>query len=351
MTDPLGQLTSRLRVGISACLLGQSVRYDGGHKREPAVADTLARIVDFAPVCPEVEAGMGVPREPIELTRIGDEVRLLGVTSAADHSAAMSALVRRRLADLTATSVAQPGVSSVAQPGAAPTDMRPISGYIFKSGSPSCGLDVPVFARHEDRRQPTEERGRGMFAAALLDRLPDLPVVEEETVRAPAALAHFVDRMRACARLQVLFSSSLSARALVDFHSREKLLLMANDHAAYRELGPMVARAGIECRQPESRERLGLAYRQRFTRALLKAASVGRHVNVLQHMAGYFREYLSATERAELARAIETYRAGQQPLTHPLDRIREYARAFDVQYLLIQSYLDSHGSELITTRS
>ena len=310
----------RVRVGISACLVGHHVRYDGRDKRADALVERLGPHVEFVPVCPEVEVGMSVPREPIELIRTGPGIRLLGVTSGVDHTDEMRAFAARRLSELA------------------------VCGYIFKSRSPSCGVDsTPVF----DRDGQTEERGPGMFAAALMARFPDMPVSEDEPLCEPASLAHFVDRIRAHARLQTLFTQPLTAGRLVAFHTREKLLLMAHDQPAYRELGPLVARASELCQRADTRAELAATYRQRLTRALANPASPGGHVNAMQHAAGYFKKCLDDEARAALTRTITGYGAGALQRAAPLQLLRRHAVAHDVAYLLEQSYFLAHGVELV----
>lgn len=336
-----------VRIGISACLLGHHVRYDGRQKREPALAELLARVVEFVPVCPEVELGMGVPREPIELTRTEFGVRLLGVDSGTDHTDDMRAFAQRRLADLCEPSADQSDKVGSEIGNRTGSDARPppISGYIFKSRSPSCGVrDTPILDRHGRVHSDSD---RGLFARALTDRLPHLPVIDEFDARGPGALSHFLDRARAYDRLRRALPEPPTAGALVGFHSREKLLLMAHDQATYRKLGPLVANSGTAFKNSLTRRQLMADYRQGFFSALAKPASQGAHVNVLAHIAGYFKKQLTRDARAELTRAIGDYGAGFVPLTEVLDRLRVLARTWQMNYLLDQSYLAPHGHELL----
>jgi uncharacterized protein YbbK (DUF523 family) len=163
------------RVGISRCLLGDDVRYDGGHKRDPTLLDVMRDAVEWVPVCPEVEVGMGVPREPIELVRGGCNIRLLGVESGRDWTDQMRTWARQRIAELDALSLA---------------------GFVLKARSPSCGIrDVPIHAAGM-----AAGTGRGMFAAMLAESLPDLPVEDEERLRDPDVRARFLAGVRAYAR-------------------------------------------------------------------------------------------------------------------------------------------------------
>lgn len=160
------------RVGVSACLLGERVRYDGSHRWEPGLRDALEGQVCLVAVCPEVELGLGTPREPVELVRLGDDVRLLGRDSRDDHSDAMRQFARARILELRTLGLA---------------------GYIFKSRSPSCGLDVPIL----DAAGAAAGRGEGLFAAALRARWPDLPVAEECGLRDRRARENFLGRVHA----------------------------------------------------------------------------------------------------------------------------------------------------------
>lgn len=311
---------SAIRVGVSSCLLGESVRWDANHKRDGFVADTLARFVDLIPVCPEVELGLGIPREAIRLVADSDRdgVRLRGRASGDDHTTAMRRLARSRSKSLAGLD---------------------LCGYVFKSKSPSCGLfRVPIYREG----QSALRSGRGLFAEVLTAALPLLPVEEDGRLNDAKLREAFVERVFAYARLRRAMGPRWRLRDLVDFHSNEKLLLLAHHPQIYRELGRVVARA-------KQRERAELAehYRERFMSAMARPASVGRQVNVLLHMAGYFRDCLDSSDRGQLADVIEDYRNLLVPLIVPVTLIRFFARRFEVAYLLRQSYLNPHPKELM----
>lgn len=306
----------RLRVGVSQCLLGENVRWDGGHKLDRFITDVLGPFVELVPVCPELEVGLGVPREPIHLERRGRGLALVGVKSGADHTERMERWSENRVAGLGALD---------------------LCGYILKSKSPSCGMErVPVY----DANKVPSKVGVGLFAKALLEGQPDLPVEEEGRLCDPRLRESFIERLFAYRRVTDLFASEWRVGDLVAFHTREKLLLLAHEPKAYTELGRLVAGA-------RKSAALAASYRSTYLKALAKPATTKRHVNVLQHMAGYFKKQLSADERAELAGVIEDYRQGLVPLIVPITLLRHHVRRFDVKYLADQVYLQPHPKELM----
>jgi len=303
----------RLRVGISACLLGQEVRWDGGHKRDRFLAETLGALVEWVPVCPEVELGLGIPREPIRLEGDPAAPRLVGVRSRRDHTAAMARLARAR-ADALAR--------------------LDLVGYVFKKDSPSCGMErVRV---HGGRGAPAR-RGVGAFARVLMERLPLLPVEEEGRLRDAGLRESFVERVLAYARWRDFAGARPTRGGLVRFHTIHKLALLAHAPAAYRRLGALVAHA---------KERpLGAVlaeYGDAFMAALRTRATPARHANVLEHMLGWVSTELRPVEREEMVEAIAAHRRGRVPLLVPLTLVLHHVRRLDVGYLAAQTYLDLH---------
>lgn len=307
----------RLKVGISACLLGQKVRYDGGHKADDFLVGRLSKFVHYVPVCPEVELGLGTPREPIRLERQGDGIHLIGVRSDADHTASMA----RYAADRTEALIADD-----------------LAGYVFKKDSPSCGMErVKVFGRAGG---PSRD-GRGVFAAEFMKRFPLVPVEEEGRLQDAGLRRSFLVRLYAGRRLRDLFRGRWTRANLVAFHSREKLLLLAHDPEAYRDLGRLVARVK-DLPRAEFIDR----YERRFMEGLRRVATRGRHANVLQHIAGYFKDSGTAEDRQERAAAIDDYRRGLVPLEAPLLLLRHDVRRSDQSYLREQTYLDPFPRDL-----
>lgn len=307
-----------IRIGVSACLLGEKVRFDGGHKRDPYLVESFGRYVEWVPVCPEVEMGLGTPRETLRLVSINDDVRLLMPKTGADHTEAMRAYTVRRLAELAREN---------------------LSGYVLKKNSPSCGMErVRVF----DARGLPAKPGRGLFAEGLLQHFPHLPVEEEGRLADPRLRENFVERVFAYARLRSLFSGRWKVADLVAFHTAHKLLLMAHSPQAYQSLGRLVAKAATVPRE-EFRHR----YESEFMGALREMATTRRHVNVLQHIAGYFSEQLDSASRQELQVLLQDYQSGYVPLVVPLTLIHHYVRKFEVTYLRGQVYLEPHPKELM----
>ena len=313
-------MSGEIRIGVSSCLLGERVRYDGGHKRDSFVDETLRRFVTLVPVCPEMELGLGAPREAIHVERSGDALRLVGVKTGTDHSAAMRAYAARRVARLAALE---------------------LSGYILKKGSPSCGMErVPIHPGPGGAGRK-ERTGRGFFAAELMARLPLLPVEEEGRLHDPKLRENFIERVFAHRRVTDLFSGRWSLGDLVRFHTREKMLLLAHGRVDYDALGRLVAAArGL------SRAELAERYASAFMTALAKIATRGRHANVLSHMAGFLKRVIEPSDRAELASVVEDYRLGLVPLVVPLTLVRHHVRSRAVDYLAGQSYLEPHPKEL-----
>ncbi|MDE3156245.1 MAG: DUF1722 domain-containing protein [Acidobacteriota bacterium] len=307
-----------MRIGISACLLGEQVRFDGGHKRDGFLVDTLGKYVEWVPVCPEVEVGMGTPREAVRLVGRPDALQMLGVRSGADHTEAMVRYARRRVEALAAVD---------------------LCGYVLKKDSPSCGMErVKIYGAHG---MPARQ-GRGLFASALLARLPDLPVEEEGRLSDPRLRENFIERIFAYRRLRDLFGGRWTVGALVAFHTRHKLVLMAHAPRAYQDLGRFVAGAS---RLPH--QEILATYPAAFMAALKVMATPKRHTNVLQHMVGYFKRTLDAASRDELLQTIEDYRQGLVPLVVPLTLVRHYVRQLGVAYLADQVYLEPHPKELM----
>lgn len=309
---------SSLRVGISSCLLGELVRYDGGHKRDRFLVDTLGRYVEWVPVCPELEVGMGVPRESIRIEKRAGAMRLVAIKSQQDHTDAMEKWARMRLTELA---------------------KEDLCGYILKARSPSCGMER--VAVYDENGIPSRD-GVGAFARPLLQRFPDLPVEEEGRLHDPKLRENFIERIFAYDRLRSLFATSWKASEVIEFHAQHKLLLMAHSPKDYRELGRRVA--GVK---QTSRGAFRRDYEHAFMAALSKKATKGRHANVLQHAAGYVSKELDAASRQELGVLIEDFRNGLVPLIAPITLLRHYVRRFQIAYLERQYYLDPHPKELM----
>ncbi len=306
-----------IRIGISACLLGQKVRYDGGHKHDRFLTDTLGTYFEWVPVCPEVEVGMGIPREIIRLERRGSEIRLVAPSNGVDHTRAMRSYAKKRIAALAG---------------------EDLCGYILKRNSPSCGMErVAIYGS----RGLASRSGRGLFADGLMQQFPNLPIEEEGRLCDPCLRENWIERVFAYRWLRSLWAGRWTIANLVAFHTANKLLLLAHSPKTYQELGRMVASA-----KSVPRGTLRACYEADFMGALTKLATSGRNANVLQHSVGYFKDALDADSRRELLGHIEDYRVGIVPLVVPLTLIRHYIRRLRVPYLSGQIYFNPHPKEL-----
>lgn len=307
-----------IRIGISSCLVGEEVRFDGGHKRDNFLTETMGRFVEWVPVCPEVEAGFGTPRETMRLERTTIGVRLITTKTKRDVTA--------QLVDYSG-----PRVEALAA--------ERLSGYVLKKDSPSCGM---VRVKVYDAAGSPARTGRGLFAERLLGRFPSLPIEDEGRLSDPRLRENFIERVFAYDRLQRLFAGRWTVGDLVRFHTAHKLVLMAHSPVAYERIGPMVAGA-----KGRPRADLKQAYMDEFMAALAVVATPSRHANVLQHMAGYFKKTLDTDSKAELLGSIEEYRRGLVPLVVPITLIRHHVRREGVPYLAGQVYLEPHPRELM----
>jgi uncharacterized protein YbgA (DUF1722 family)/uncharacterized protein YbbK (DUF523 family) len=309
---------TRLRLGISQCLLGHEVRFDGGHKRDQFLTDVLGRYVEWVPVCPEVEAGLGTPREAMRLVGDARRPRLITIKSGRDQTEALETMTVERLDTLC--------------------DLD-LSGYVFKKDSPSCGIErVRLYNQHG---MPSRQ-GVGLFAAAFMRRFPLIPVEEEGRLCDPVLRDNFIERVFCYRRYQDLLRSGATKHAIVQFHTVHKYLLLSHSQPHYQALGRLVGQAARY--RPKD---LALKYGDLFMKALAVKATVRKHVNVLQHVVGYFKDRLEPQAKAELKDVIADYHRGLTPLIVPLTLVKHYVRLFDVVYLQDQVYLNPHPKELM----
>ncbi|MBK1726507.1 YbgA family protein [Halorhodospira neutriphila] len=300
----------RIPVGVSSCLLGEEVRYDGTHKRNPFVTEALSRYFEYVPVCPEVAIGLSTPRPPIRLEWDGERVRVRGVRHRSiEVTEAMADYGRRKGAELGW-----------------------LSGYILKSKSPSCGMErVKVY---KEDGHPAGFSSAGAYARQLMEQNPLLPVEEEGRLNDPALREGFVCRVFCYHRWQRLRAAGLTRGGLVGFHADHKLLLMAHDEQRMRELGRLVSRLG-----EEGLEAVAQRYIQGFMAALARPATRGRHANVLYHLLGYLKGDLEESDRREAVTVIEQYRQGMVPLIVPVTLLRHHFRHAPDPYVERQLYL------------
>jgi len=308
---------TRLRIGISSCLLGDEVRFDGGHKRDLLLTQTLAPFVEWVRVCPEVEVGMGVPRETLRLVRAGGDTRMITTRTGIDHTAAMRKYAERKTRQL------------------AGMDLR---GYVLKKDSPSCGMErVKVY----DGTAATRT-GVGTYAEILKARFPALPIEEEGRLHDAVLRENFIERVFAYDRLRALLDGRWTVGSLVAFHTAHKMALLAHSTTAYQALGRLVASA-------KGMPRAGLQrdYEAAFMATLTRPATTRRHTNVLMHMAGHLKKLIDEGSTRELHGSIDEYRRELVPLIVPLTLMRHHVRVHGVSYLAGQTYLDPHPRELM----
>ena len=307
----------KIKLGISTCLLGENVRFDGGHKLDRYLTDTLGQFVEYVPVCPEMECGFGVPRESFRLVGDPENPRLVTTRTNQDHTERMAEWAKRRVGELK---------------------KEDLCGYIFKGGSPSSGMErVKVY----DRNGVPSKVGVGLFARIFMNHFTLLPVEEEGRLHDPRLRENFIERIFALKRWRDGLKEKQSLKALIAFHTRNKLLLLAHSPQHHRQMGKLVA-AGKELPLRE----LYVRYQDIFLDALRLKTTNKKHTNVLMHMLGYFKEQLSAAEKQEMLELIEQYRLESLPLVVPMTMMSHYVRKYDETYLKEQTYLQPHPAEL-----
>lgn len=311
-------MSDDIKLGVSACLLGEKVRYDGGHKQCRYLTDVLRDHFTFVPVCPEVGCGLPVPREAMHLAGDPAAPRLVTVRSGIDMTERMRAYCKRTAVELEAEN---------------------LCGFIFKKGSPSSGLfRVKVYG---GSGMPAKT-GRGLFAQSVVEHFPLLPVEEEGRLEDASLRENFLERVFAYKRLQDFLRGDVSLGGLVAFHTRHKLQLMAHHPALYREMGRLVASA-----KGMGRKELLETYRQLFMTTLGYQATARKNTDVLLHIMGYFKKDLTTDEKSELREVIAQYHSRLVPLVVPLTLIKHDMRKFKPDYLMGQTYLEPHPAELM----
>ncbi|MEW7311721.1 DUF523 and DUF1722 domain-containing protein [Buttiauxella gaviniae] len=312
-------MSDKIPIGISACLLGENVRFDGGHKRLAFAVNELAPWVRFEPVCPEMAIGLPTPRPALRLVKQDDgEIALrFSNHSEGDLTQAMQQFSSRRIAGL-----------------------EHLCGYIVCAKSPSCGMErVRVY---EAEGNNNRKSGTGIFTAELKRQMPWLPVEEDGRLYDPAIRENFVERIYTLYELNKLHKSGLTRGGLIGFHSRYKLLLLAHSQPQYRELGRFVA----DIENWDSLEAFFIEYRQRLMTLLEQQATRRNHTNVLMHVQGYFRRQLNPRQRQELSGLIDRYRQGTQPLLAPITLLKHYMAEYPDAYLAQQRYFEPYPEAL-----
>jgi uncharacterized protein YbgA (DUF1722 family)/uncharacterized protein YbbK (DUF523 family) len=298
-------------------LEGETVRYDGGHKLDRFLTDTLGHYVQYVPVCPEVESGLGVPREPMHLEGNPDSPRLITSTTKRDMTETMVRWAKRRVAEM---------------------EEEDLCGFIFKSDSPSSGM-VRVRVYNEEGR--SIKKGIGLFAKIFMEHFPLLPVEDDGRLHDPKLRENFIERIFTFRRWREVISTKDHRGNVVDFHTRHKFLILSHSPRHYQLMGNLVARA-----KDLPLNEFYRRYETLLVESMELKATSRKHANVLQHMMGYFREQLCVDEKKELLEVIEAYRKGYIPLIVPITLIQHYIRKYDQPYLKQQVYLSPHPLEL-----
>jgi len=306
-----------IRLGVSTCLLGEPVRFDGGHKLDRFVRDTLGRYVEFVPVCPEVECGLSIPREAMHLSGDPDAPRLVTVRTGKDLTDQMRSWAAGRVGEL---------------------EGEQLCGFIFKSNSPSSGMER---VKLHDANHIPSPRGVGLFARAFMDHFPLLPVEDDGRLHDAGLRENFIERIFIFKRWREMLEEPRKLKHLVEFHSRHKLLVMAHSPKILRDLGKLVAHA----QELDASQFYG-DYLKLLMEALKLKRTVKKNSNVLQHMMGYFKKVLTPDEKQELLEVIGTYQNGHVPLIVPITLINHYVRKYREPYLSVQFFLNPHPIEL-----
>ncbi|WP_028313463.1 YbgA family protein [Desulfatibacillum aliphaticivorans] len=310
-------MTEKIKMGIARCLMGEKVRYDGGHKHDRYITQTLGNYFDFVPVCPEMECGMPVPRESMRLEGDPAAPRLMTHKTRRDLTPMMQEWGVEKLKEL---------------------EKEDLCGYIFKTRSPSSGMErIAVYGEDKTVRK----NGVGIWARMFKDHFPLLPVEDEGRLHDPGLRENFITRVFVMKRWRDMIAGGYDAGKLVDFHTRHKLLILAHSQQHYRQMGPMVAK--IREQKPED---FFPAYLEILTQALALKTTPAKNINVLQHMMGYFKKQLSPDEKQELLELMYQYRQGAVPLIVPITLIKHFVRKYDQPYLKEQLYLYPHPLEL-----
>jgi len=310
-------IEKKIKLGISTCLLGENVRYDGGHKLDRFLTDILGQYVEYVPVCPEVECGLPIPRESMHLEGNPESPRLITSRTMQDMTERMVSWAEKRVVEL---------------------EKEGLCGFIFKSDSPSSGMErVKVY---NEKGMPVK-KGIGMFARIFMEHFPLLPVEDEGRLHDPGLRENFIERIFTLKRWREVLTRKENRGNVVDFHTKHKLLILSHSPKHYQTTGKLVARA-----KELSLREFYQQYQILLMESLMLKTTPKKNANVLQHMMGYYKEQLSSDEKQELLEVIEVYRKGYTPLIVSITLIQHYVRKYDQPYLKEQMYLNPHPLEL-----
>ncbi len=306
-----------IKIGISSCLLGNKVRYDGGHSHDRFLTQTLGLFAEYVPVCPEVECGMPTPREAVRLVGPTEDPRLVTQKTGVDKTEQMKTWIKGRLKELT---------------------KEDLCGFIFRSKSPSSGLyRIRVYGDDDKVRK----NGTGIFAKAFTEAFPRIPVEEAGRLHDPKLRENFIESIFSLQRWRQLIQENKSLGGLVEFHTHNKLLILSHNQDIYRNMGRLVAQG-----KSYDLDVLFDRYEALLLKALKLKSTLKKNINVLQHMMGYFKKDLNGDEKQELLSVFNQYRSGYVPLIVPITLIQHYVMKYDQPWLKAQTYLNPHPFEL-----
>lgn len=306
-----------IRIGVSACALGEKVRVDGGHARNPYLTETLAKYVNFVPLCPELACGMGIPREKVRQIDCAGEIRLIGQESGNDWTDRMDSWCQRIIPSL---------------------EEDQLCGFILKSESPSCAL---LRGKIYSTTGKPARRGAGFFATRLMEQFPLLPIEASYRLHNPLIRENFLRRVFVLKRWHKLVENGMDIGQLVNFHTRHKMLIRAHDLKGYRQLGKLLGESSVF-----NTDEIFGTYAQLLFRSLTLKATPKKNADVLMHAIGFFKKQLSSTDKQEFSDLITAYKSAQIPLLVPVTLLNHYARKYDSPYLLQQYFLNPDTAEL-----
>lgn len=310
-------LKMKIKLGISTCLLGEKVRYDGGHSHDRFLTQTLGQFVEYLPVCPETECGMPIPREALRLEGPSDDPRLMTRKTRLDKTDQMKTWIRNRLDELSEEN---------------------LCGFIFKSKSPSSGLyRIKVYG--DDGR--VRKNGTGLFAKALTQTFPRIPVEEAGRLNDPKLRENFIENIFTLQRWRKFCHEDMTLAGLIAFHTQNKLLILSHNQEIYRQMGRIVARG-----KSYEFHTLTAEYESLLLKALRLLTTIPKNMNVLHHIMGFFKKQINPDEKKELLSVFEQYRSGFVPLIVPVTLVNHYVRKYDPPWLKTQTYLNPHPVEL-----
>lgn len=312
-------MNNKIKIGVSSCLLGEEVRWNGGHKKDRYVQGVLDKYFDYVPTCPEVDVGMGTPRETVALYGTLENHKMISKKSQTDWTGKMTNYMKDRIGELKKTD---------------------LCGYLFKSKSPSCGIGrVPIYSEFGSSKV---RHGPGMFASAFVKTLPLIPVEDEGRLHDPVIRENFIVRVFCFNRLQILLKDRFTMGTLVSFHTKHKFLILSHNKKIYDQMGKLVATG-----KALSIEELKTRYSTLFMEALAYKSTPKKNTDVLLHMMGFLKKILSREEKQDILNTIEDYRRGLLPLIVPITLIRHQVKKYSIEYLLDQIYLNPHPKELM----